>query len=218
MSSRPESPDPVEIAAGPFRLVETTDQEREQTTGSRRKIRTVLLIALLTITLAGAATLGYVAWQVNTQRHTTLSIPASIGNLKLDDSEEATSTADYLQSAISAEITMDKAVGGVYSGDDKKSVLFFGGTALFWTPDSELENAFTLLGDEEGSVTGIHEVDAGSLGGTMKCGSTTADGTPLSVCGWADHGSLAVAMFLDRPETEAAPLLREIRTATQTRP
>ncbi|MBB2948143.1 hypothetical protein FB565_007914 [Actinoplanes lutulentus] len=207
-------PEPIEINAGPFQLAETSE---EDTPKNRRNVRKIVLSGLLAVSLVGAATLGYVAWQVNTQRHTTLSTPPTIGTLQLDDSEDAAATADYLRSAISAEITMDKAVGAVYTGSDNRSVLFFGGTALLWAPDKELENAFTLLGDEEGSVTGVDDVDPGDLGGTMKCGTTNSEGTTLTVCGWADHGSLAVAMFLDRTEPEAATLLRQIRKATQTR-
>ncbi|WP_127546920.1 hypothetical protein [Actinoplanes sp. OR16] len=210
-------PEPIEISAGPFQLAETSDDERDHEAANRRKVRTVLLSGLLVITAAGLATLAYVGWQVNSQRHTTLSTPATIGTLTLDDSDDATATADYLRSAISAEITMDKAVGAVYTTPDDKNVLFFGGTRLLWSPGTELENAFTLLGDEEGTVTDIHDVPAGDLGGTMKCGTTKSDGTDLQVCGWADHGSLAVAMFLDRSSTEAAPLMQTIRAATQTR-
>jgi hypothetical protein len=60
-------------------------------------------------------------------------------------------------------------------------------------------------------------VDAGSLGGTMQCGTTKSDDGDLSVCGWSDHGSVAVAMFPNRTESEAAPLLRQIRSATESR-
>ncbi|MEU4563760.1 hypothetical protein AB0F72_35740 [Actinoplanes sp. NPDC023936] len=230
--SRADKPSPIEISDGPFRLAEpgpatsagsagpadeSADGGKRPPTTTGRKVRTVLLGALLVAIGAGSVTLGYVGWQVNTQRHTTLSIPSTIGDLTLDDSEDASSTAEYLRSAISAEITMDKAVGAVYTGADERNVLFFGGTRLLWSPDEELEKAFTLLGDEESPVTGLNEVDAGELGGTMKCGTTTSDGTNLAVCGWADHGSLAVAMFLDRPESDAATLMRQIRTATQTR-
>jgi hypothetical protein len=210
-------PAPIEIDAGPFQLGEATEDERTHEAANRRKLRTVLMAGLLVVALGGAGTLAYVGWQVNTQRHTTLSVPATIGSLTLDDSEDATATADYLRSAISAEITMDKAVGAVYTTNDDKNVLFFGGTRLLWSPDNELESAFTLLGDEEGTVTGIEDVDAGELGGTMQCGVTKSDGTDLQVCGWADHGSLAVAMFLDRTATEAAGLMKDIRNATQTR-
>jgi hypothetical protein len=216
LDSHPE-PRPIEINAGPFQLGETTDDERSHEAANGRKVRRVLLGGLLVVIVAGVATLGYVGWQVNTQRHTTLSVPSTIGTLSLDDGEDAAATADYLRSAISAEITMDKAVGAVYTSSDDKSVLFFGGTRLLWSPDSELESAFTLLGDEEGTVGEIRDVDAGELGGTMQCGVTKSDGTDLQVCGWADHGSLAVAMFLDRTPTEAAGLMKDIRAATQTR-
>ncbi|MEU4695034.1 hypothetical protein [Actinoplanes sp. NPDC023714] len=210
-------PEPIEISAGPFQLAESTDDERAHDAANRRKLRTVLLAALLVIILAGAVTLAVIGFRVNSQRHTTLSTPATIGTLTLDDSEDAAATAEYLRSAISAEITMDKAVGAVYTTPDDKSVLFFGGTRLLWSPDDELETAFTLLGDEEGTVTNIHDVEPGDFGGTMQCGITKSDGTDLQVCGWADHGSLAVAMFLNRTPEEAATLMQTIRTATQTR-
>ena len=38
-----------------------------------------------------------------------------------------------------------------------------------------------------------------------------------AVCGWADHGSLALAMFPGRSEGDAATLLSQIRDATQKR-
>ena len=47
----------------------------------------------------------------------------------------------------------------------------------------------------------------------MKCGTTKTDAGDLTVCGWADHGSLALAMFDNRSEAEAAPLMRQIRDA-----
>jgi hypothetical protein len=183
-----------------------------------RTARTVVLASLLVVALAGAGTLAWFGWQVNSQRQTTLSTPAKIGALTLDDSEQATSTADYLQAALNAEIPMDKAVGAVYSGGDEKSVLFFGGTTLLWSPESDLDSAFDLVNDEQSTIAGLKEVDPGDFGGTMKCGvaRSQTDGD-LAVCGWADHGSLALAMFPNRAESEAAPLMREIRAATQTR-
>ena len=51
----------------------------------------------------------------------------------------------------------------------------------------------------------------------MKCGTTKTDSGPLTVCGWADHGSLALAMFNNRTESEAAKVMVDIRKATETR-
>lgn len=226
---------PFEITPGDgdaaFRLVDAESDESaganeftsaDETTGSgesssNRKVRTVVLGSLLVIALAGLGTVGWFGWKVNSQRHTTLSTPASIGALTLDDSEQAAATADYLQTALSAEIPMDKAVGAVYTGSDEKTVLFFGGTTLLWSPQSDLDSAFTLVSDDQSAVTGLREVDAGDFGGTMKCGVANSPDGDLTVCGWADHGSLALAMFADRTEAEAAPLMRELRSAIQTR-
>ena len=58
---------------------------------------------------------------------------------------------------------------------------------------------------------------AGKLGGTMKCGTTVTDDGNMSVCGWADHGSLALAMFPNRSQDESAKLLVQIRDASQKR-
>jgi hypothetical protein len=220
MSEAPRSFDeaqPIEIDE-PFDLTATADQEPEQPEAPRRSpVRRVILLALLVIALAGLGTLGYAGWQIGTQKNATLSTPAQIGPLRLDNSDDGQQTAAYLQTALSAEITLKKTVGAVYKDGSGHSVLFFGGTATIWSPDTQLDSAFSLISDKQGAVTGLREVDAGKLGGTMECGTTKSDDGSLSVCGWADHGSLAVAMFPNQPESAAAPLLRDIRDATQKR-
>ena len=221
--ARPGTGDvPFEInAAGdgdaPFRLTAPQSDDPDDEPARPGRTRTVLLASLLAVALAGAGTLAWFGWQVNSQRQTTLSTPVKVGALTLDDSEQATATADYLQTALSAEIELTKAVGAVYTGNDEKSVLFFGGTTLLWSPESDLDTAIRLVSDDQGSVTGLKEVDAGEFGGTMKCGTTKSTEGDLAVCGWADHGSLALAMFPNRTEAEAAPLMRELRSAIQIR-
>jgi hypothetical protein len=212
---------PLELSATddgdtPFSL---TGNEDDQVDGPppARTARTVVLTSLLLVSLAGASALGWFGYQVNAQRQTTLSTPSKIGALTLDDSEQATSTADYLQSALAAEIALDKAVGAVYTSTDERSVLFFGGTTLLWSPESDLDSSFNLVNDNQGAVSGLKEVDAGDFGGVMKCGVSRSEEGDMTVCGWADHGSIALAMFPSRTDTEAAPLMRELRAAIQTR-
>jgi hypothetical protein len=183
----------------------------------RSRVRRIVLSSLLAVGVAGAAALGYAAWQITSQKDATLTLPARIGSLSLDDSEDGKSTADYLQTALAAEVKLDKTVGAVYTDDADKSVLLLGGTGLIWTPESDLDTAFGLIADAQSAVTGLHEVDAGPLKGTMKCGVTKSDDTDLTVCGWADHGSLALAMFPDRSEADSAKLLRQIRDTTEKR-
>jgi hypothetical protein len=122
---------------------------------------------------------------------------------------------------MAAKIDLDKTVGAVYTDprDAGRGVLFFGGTGLQVTPERHLDQAFTLLNDDSGTVTGLHEVSAGSLGGLMKCGTTTgtADAGAMAVCGWADNGSLAVALFPGRTVDEASQLMRELRAGIEHR-
>ena len=54
-------------------------------------------------------------------------------------------------------------------------------------------------------------MDAGELGGVMKCGTSVSQDGDITVCGWADHGSVALAMFPGRTVDESAGLFRQIR-------
>ena len=220
MSEAPQQFDqaqPIEIDE-PFDLTPDGDEGREQQEQQPRSpIRRVILLVLLVVALGGLGTLGYAGWQIGTQKDATLSTPDQIGALRLDTSDDGQQTAAYLETALDAAINLNRTAGGVYADSTGHTVLFFGGTATIWSPDTQLDNAFDLISDKQGAVTGLHKVDAGSLGGTMKCGTTKSDNGTLAVCGWADHGSLALAMFPNQPESAAAPLLRTIRDATQKR-
>jgi hypothetical protein len=220
MSEAPQQSDearPIEIGES-FDLTPGGDQGQKQAEPRRRSpVRRVILLALLVIALGGLCTLGYAGWQIGTQKDAKLSTPDQIGTLRLDNSDNGQQTAVYLQTALDAEISLNQTVGAVYADNAGHNVLFFGGTATIWSPDAQLDNAFGLISDKQGAVTGLHKVDAGPLGGTMKCGTTKSDDGALAVCGWADHGSLAIAMFPNQPESAAAPLLRTIRDATQKR-
>jgi hypothetical protein len=200
-----------------FELSVAGSGDGQRATSPPTRTRRIILTSILAVGLAGIAVLGWAGWQITSQKSATLTTPAEVAGLRLDDSQSGRDTADYLQTALSAEVDLDKAVGAVYTDSSNHDVLFFGGTALIWSPGSDLKTAFGLISDDQGAVTNLHDVDAGKYGGTMKCGTTqTADGA-MPVCGWADHGSLALAMFPNRTEPESAKLLRKIREATQKR-
>ncbi|GAA4598862.1 hypothetical protein BJY16_002873 [Actinoplanes octamycinicus] len=233
LSGARESDRHIEIQEAPFSLLGDSsengsgngaengfgdpDPDTSPPTSRRKRTRTIVLASLLAVGLAGAAALGTFYWQIHSQRDTTLTLPPQIGELTLDTGENAQQTAEYLKTALSAEVDLDETVGAVYTAPADKNVLFFGGTTLFWSPDKDLDTSFSLISDEQGAVTNLHEVDPGPLSGTMKCGTTKTESGDLPVCGWADHGSLALAMFPNRPESEAAPLMRQLRAQIQTR-
>jgi hypothetical protein len=185
---------------------------------SPSRTRLLVLTSLLVVGVAGAAILSWATWQITSQRDATLIPPAQVAGLHLDDTQSGRDTADYLQSALAAEVDLNKAAGAVYTdGGESHDVLFFGGTALIWSPEDDLKTAFGLISDDQGAVTNLHDVPAGKYGGTMRCGTTQTTDGAMTVCGWADHGCLALAMFPNRTEPESAKLLLQIRDAAQKR-
>jgi hypothetical protein len=208
---------PIELSPEPFSLTETPTASPDEPPTPKSTIRRLALTGLLVVAIAGAAVLGYASWQVLTQKDATLTTPAQLGGLRRDDSQDGKDTADYLRTALVAEIDLEKPVGAVYTDGTDHDVLFFGGTGLIWSPGKDLDAAFAMISDDQGAVTNLHDVPAGKLGGTMQCGTTKTDDGAIPVCGWADHGALAVAMFPNRTEPESAELLLNLRDAAQSR-
>jgi hypothetical protein len=220
LTDRPvdDGPEPVDLTDEPIQLSRRDPaMEPERRPVSRR--RRIALGAALIVGLAGLGALGVGGWRVLAQKDTTLSTPAKVAGLTRDDSEGARTTADYLRNGFAADIDLDRSFGTVYSDpvDAKRSVLVFGGSTLLWQPERDLDTLFGLMADETGKVSGLHEVDAGRLGGVMKCGTTGGDGGDFAVCGWADHGSVVMAMFAGRSVDDSAVLFRQLREGIQSR-
>ncbi|MFG1992168.1 hypothetical protein ACGFJ7_19530 [Actinoplanes sp. NPDC048988] len=167
---------------------------------------------IIAVALCGVAAVAGFGWPIVSARDTVLSTPDTVGPLRLDLSDDGRSTAENLRTVLSDGITVKTAVGAVYLDGTGKNVRFLGGTKSMWAPGSVLDSAFGLLADKAHTeATDLHTVDAGPLGGTMKCGTAAAD----TVCGWADHGSLALAVFTGRAESDSAQLLRRLREAAE---
>jgi hypothetical protein len=186
-----------------------------------RQRRTVLLAATGVALAAGlgiTAFYGPTAWRIFQEKDATLTTPAEVGVLRLDTGTQAHDTTEYLRTALAAELPLDNTVGAVYtdSAAPSRSVIFVGGTAVLRSPEKDLDEALRLLDDGASRVEELRTVPPGEFGGTMKCGRTTGPDT-LTVCGWADHGSLAIAMFPERSVDESAQLFRTLRDAIQHR-
>jgi hypothetical protein len=178
----------------------------------------VVILGVLAGILVMVVIIGGVAWHfLAGQESIALKPPASVAGLTLDTSEDAQQTSDYLRNAVGAKTDLNNPIGVVYqdSSDPDRDVLLFGGTRLLINPTKDLDQAFSLMDDKSGSVSGVHDVPAGPLGGVMRCGMSTGDGGPVVVCGWADRGSLVMGLFYGRTPDEAAQLLRELRSAIE---
>jgi hypothetical protein len=140
-----------------------------------------------------------------------IDLPQTMAGLtKVTDNATLNQTANETAQQIKTATNADSAVAAYYapSGDLTKAVGLVGATGRITDPESELEEAFS----GELGVSGVTDVDAGPLGGTMQCGTTASSGQALTVCGWADGGSLMLGIFVNRSQTESASLFRTIRS------
>ena len=203
-------------------LIRLEDPPDSETTGppARRRGPRIALAILAAAAIAAAAFLGPTLWRINQQRDATLAMPATVADFKRDDSEPAKGTASDLLTAMRAEIELDHSTAAIYtdpSTDPGKSVMLFGGTALLWSPERELDAVLGLIEDSGDKIRDLQTVEPGPLGGTMKCGATGSSDSPMAVCGWADHGSIALALFPGRSASDSEFLMRTLRSATLTR-
>ncbi|MCX4388951.1 hypothetical protein OG777_18710 [Micromonospora peucetia] len=221
LTERPvaDGPEPIDLTDEPIQLSNRDPDNAPEPRTARSRRRRVAWAVAAVVGLAGAAVLGTAGWRVAQQKDADLATPDRVAGLVRDDSDRARSTSDYLRSGFAADIDLDSSFGTVYRdpADDKRAVLVFGGTTLLWQPERDLDSLFGLLTDETGKVTGLREVPAGRLAGVMKCGTTSGDGGDFAVCGWADHGSVVMAMFPGRSIDDAGELFRAMREEIQTR-
>ncbi|HET6211511.1 MAG TPA: hypothetical protein VFE14_01425 [Micromonosporaceae bacterium] len=206
----------IEPLSGPLEPAGPTDDTRAAVLRPHHAhARRWRIAAIVAGAAAVALAIGYgpTAWHTLREKDATVTTPAQAGGLTLDQSEQARGTADYLRTALAAELGLEHPVGAVYADASapSRSVIFVGGTAFLRAPEKDLDEAFRLLSDQSSAVSGIRSMSPGQLGGVMKCGTTTSPDGDMAICGWADHGSLAIAMFPGRSVDDSATLLRNIR-------
>ncbi len=190
----------------------------------RRHLGRYLVAIAVALVLGAAIVIGPPVWRVYSARHTTLTLPAEIGNLTRDTGADSQDTADYLRDAVGSDTSLSHPIAAVYdaNGDKAHSVLLFGGTGSIFRTGPALTTVFGLLDDSSDAITGLHSVPPGPRGGMMKCGTSVGSdnvgGTDpdMPICGWADHGSVVAALFPGRSVDQAADLMRQFRTAIET--
>jgi hypothetical protein len=174
------------------------------------------LVSLLGLLAAG----GYVLFRPHFSGHhpASLHTPAEVAGLHRATDPLLEDAAVQLSAALTGEIDLDTAVAAFYLDptDEERLVLLAGGTGALRHPAEALDDAFGQAGTGM-TITGVSDVDAGPMGGTARCGETTMEEMVAAVCGWADHGSVVLAIFLNRPASEGAGLLRDIRAEILTR-
>jgi hypothetical protein len=154
------------------------------------------------------------------ERNATLSTPETVAGLKKSANPQLQPFADKATEDLKKESGLDSTVAAFYEDpkDPRKLVMLVGGTKLLLRPESELDDAFRGFNEgAEQDVKNVVEVDPGDQGGKARCGSVTEEGTQSALCAWADHGSIVLGVFFNRPVNESAALLRQIRSQILTR-
>jgi hypothetical protein len=190
----------------------------------RRRSRRALWLSAGAVVVLGAVAVP-VALHFAQNDAPALRTPSKVAGLTLDTSGNAKTTADYMRSAVSAGMDLDATVAAVYTDGsanaDAHSVIFVGGTGK-GSDSSLVTKIMGLMDDSTDGITGVTTEDAGTLGGVMKCGQTTdtstADAgtdTAMSVCAFADSGTVGIALFPNRTVPASATLMRQMRTGLE---
>ncbi len=152
---------------------------------------------------------------------TTVTAPATLpGGLNKETSEQMQTIVDQMEADLRNNVgDVDHVAAGIYSdGDPQKPVVLVAATSTILFPDDEIEDAFKgFYATAGGGVGGRTSYPAGDLGGTVKCATGNEDELAMTLCVWADHGSVGIAVFVGRELQEAADLFLQIRQAVESR-
>lgn len=145
------------------------------------------------------------------------ALPAQVADLRLRDDSATKRTTDRLEAELrTAHWLAEDTFAGVYADRAGKKVTVFGTTGFRFSPESDLQTEMTRL-TERYRLQDLETVDTGTRGEYLSCGVGKEGNATVAVCGWADHGSLATAVFTRRSASDSAGLLEELREAIVSR-
>ncbi|HZN74915.1 MAG TPA: hypothetical protein VFC00_25045 [Micromonosporaceae bacterium] len=171
----------------------------------RRRRRFPWTLFVLT-TLTALCCCGCIYWvkPFYDQYPTSVAVPPAqvAGLTRLEDPD---TTEPLKIKARTERLLAENVFAEVYRDSRNRRVTVVGATGFILDPEGDLAGELEKLG-----LTGVTPVEPGPLGGHQRCGKAGDNG---AVCGWADHGSIAVATFAGRGVQDSARLLRELRGA-----
>lgn len=140
-------------------------------------------------------------------------LPTEVRDLRLLDNRDGQRAAEQLKQ----EVRGRNLIGGepfaaVYRDGAGKRVVIYGSTGFRFSPESDVETEFARAQEEYG-ITTVEAIRDGVVRGEYRrCGVGKADGDAVVVCTWADHGSLATALFTRLSIADSSDLLSTLRT------
>ncbi|WP_433051351.1 hypothetical protein [Dactylosporangium sp. CS-033363] len=182
----------------------------------RRRRRKWPWVMLFLLVLCAGCCGGSYAWA----RPWWVQYPASVhvdagvaGLTRLTDASSKKS-AEQLQTALTSDHLDESGFTVAYqdNADGKAKILVFGATRFITHPARDLDASLGKLGTKI-PVQNVREVEPGMLGGEQRCAASRLDGRSATVCGWADHGVIAIAVFAGKTVDEASRSMQAIRAA-----
>jgi hypothetical protein len=144
--------------------------------------------------------------------HITVVEPTTLGGRPKLTDPTFTSLAQELKSGLADVPEATSTVGALYGSFEKRNIVVIAGAAApIADPKKELDDAFDSAGLNGLKATGIVAIDPGPLGGEAKCGKTTENDISLVLCGWADNGSLGIAIFFFQTVAKAKAEFPKLR-------
>ncbi|MEV8516778.1 hypothetical protein [Dactylosporangium sp. NPDC051484] len=184
----------------------------------RRRKWPWVMLALFAL-CAGCCGGGYAwarPWWV--QYPASVRVDATVPGLTRLNDAASTKAAEQLRTSLASEHLDESGFTAVYQ-DDKDSrqrVLLFGATRFITNPSRDLDASLRKLGQKI-QVQDVREVDPGMAGGEQRCAASRYNGRAATVCGWADHGVIAIAVFTGKSLDAASTSTQNLRAAIVTR-
>lgn len=150
--------------------------------------------------------------QIYDQYPASAATDTTVAGLTAVEDDAADQVVNRLRGSIDTEQIDEARFSVAYRDTNKRRVTVFGTTRLVADPKKAIDASMTQLTGEL-QLTDVHKVDAGPLGGQERCGTGRLDGRSVSMCAWADHGSMGVGLFAGRSIESSSPMLQEIRAA-----
>jgi hypothetical protein len=182
-----------------------------------RKRRTGLKITLSVVgaVLVLCAVGGFlVAKPILDQYPATLTAPQTVAGMSKQTDPSLATAAEQMVTSLTTTLHPSSAIGAFYApnNDRNQLVLIAGVTSLIFSHGKQIDDAFAGESRSGIPMSGIATVDPGPMGGEAKCGDGMGGtGTLVSLCVWADYGSLGLVVAYNRQPAEAAELMRRMR-------
>jgi hypothetical protein len=154
---------------------------------------------------------GVVAWAKPFVDQYPASIAANVDipGLSASNDSNRRKVADELLGMIESEQLDEQSKRFLFTDRQRRATTVLVTTRFIQHPEKDLADRFVKLTGQL-DLGRVVDVDPGQAGGHVRCARSARNTT---VCGWADHGSLAIVIFGDRSVDDSTDLLTTIRAA-----